>query len=261
LKKSILQVISFSAKKLVLFMLGPWILAVPFAVAIILFLPPISKYKAAFTSKEYQPGTCFFYTDLDGDGITEKVGVTKNSLENSSLKLYKINGGLIEQVNFRHGLTSYPPNSVFGDSDHDGFQEIFLFTATGDSVFLGYCEPFGPEKLALHEWFVDRIRRIGDTVDYGVSSESRLLKDMNRDGYDDLIFFISARYSVAPRQVYVYDIHHDSIYKSGSFGSNLNELKVADINGDGYFEVVGNNQTRGNTRDTMKLMYLTPVHG
>jgi hypothetical protein len=242
-------------RKLFLILLNPWALAIPFTILVVLFLPPVIKYKAAIVSNEFLPGTCFFFSDLDGDGITEKVGVTINSLGNSSLKLYDIKGGLIEQVNFRRGLTSFPPNVSFGDFDHDGFQEIFLFTLSGDSIFIAFSELLGPEKFTTYERFIDRIEIVNDTIDFSVSSGSHLLKDMNRDGYNDLVFTVSARYSIAPRQVYIYDINKDTIWRSGSFGSNLQELKVADINGDGFFEVMGDNLTRGNTRDSMNLKF------
>ncbi|MBP6979143.1 MAG: hypothetical protein PHD61_13055 [Bacteroidales bacterium] len=117
-------------RKFISVLLNPWALAIPFAILVILFLPPVTKYKAAIKSRESLPGTCFFFSDLDGDG------------------------------------------------------------------------------------------------------------------HDDLVFYISARYSIAPRQVHVYDIHQDMIRRSGSFGNNLLELKVADINGDGYYEVMGNSMTR-----------------
>lgn len=242
-------------RKLLPLLLNPWALAVPFTILVILFLPPVTKYRAAIISSESLPGTCFFFSDLDGDGITEKVGVTANSLGNTSLKLYNVMGGLIEQVNFRHGMIGFPPNVNFGDCDHDGFQEIFLFTMSGDSIFLAFSELLGPDKFTAHERFIERVGVIMDTIDFTASSGPELMKDMNRDGYDDLVFFISARYSIAPRQVYVYDIHQDTIWRSGSFGSNLQELKVADINRDGYYEVLGNSMTRGNTRDSMNLRY------
>ncbi|HNS18243.1 MAG TPA: histidine kinase [Bacteroidales bacterium] len=255
MKKSILQVVSFNAKRFIPIVLSPWVLAVPFTVMIILFLPSISRYKATFTSQEYLPGNCFFYTDIDGDGITEKAGVTENSLGNAALKLYDLNGGLIEQVNFRHGLIHFPPNVSFGDSDRDGFGEIYFFTFSEDSVFLGFSEPLGSEKFIAHERFIDRIRAWEDTIDFTAGSGPGLLKDMNQDGYEDLLFYITARHSIVPRQVYMYDIRNDTIWRSGSYGSNLNELKIADINGDGHLEVMGNNMTRGNTRDKMNLAF------
>ena len=177
--------LSFNSKRLIPVLLNPWLLAVPFSAMIILFVPPIPKYKAEFISKDFLPGTCFFYADLDSDGITEKVGVKKNSLDNASLRLYNVNGGLIDQVNFSHGLTCFPPNLIFGDSDHNDYREIFLFTASDDSVFLAFLEPMSPGKFTTQERFIDRIRKIEDTVDFTASSGPDLMKDMNRDGYDE----------------------------------------------------------------------------
>ncbi len=242
-------------KKIFLALLNPWALAVPFTLMIILLLPPVLKYKIGIVSREYLTGTCFFFMDLDVDSLTEKVGVAENQLGNASLKLYNPRDGLIEQVNFRHGLTSFPPNVSFADSDHDGFGEIYFFTFSRDSVFLAFTEPLGPEKFTAHERFIDRVGSVGDTIDFTAGSGSYPFKDMNLDGFDDLVFYILARFSISPRQVYVYDIQRDTILRSGSFGNNINELKMADIDRDGFLEVMGDNSTRGNTRDSMRLMY------
>ena len=90
----------------------------------------------------------------------------------------------------------------------DGFKEIYLFGISLDSVFISYIEPLGPGKYKQYDKFVDAIRYTEDRLlDFAVASDDRLIRDLDGDGFYEIVILIRSGYSLLPRKLYVYDIN------------------------------------------------------
>jgi len=75
--------------KLVSFLISPWILALPVALIIIFFLPHFEKYKIELVKKGVcdKPDSFVTFSDLDGDGFSEKVNLFNNQKGDAAIKV------------------------------------------------------------------------------------------------------------------------------------------------------------------------------
>jgi two-component sensor histidine kinase len=64
------------------------------------------------------------------------------------------------------------------------------------------------------------------------------VEDMNGDGSGDLIFAITGGFSRHPRNVFIFDVLHNSLIKSPESGAYIKELFLFDLDKDGYDEIL-----------------------
>ena len=63
--------------------------------------------------------------------------------------------------------------------------------------------------------------------------------DLNGDGFGEVIFSVNSRFSPIPRQVFAYDIRHDSLFSSPELGPEIVGTPIIyDINQDGKPEIL-----------------------
>ena len=74
------------------------------------------------------------------------------------------------------------------------------------------------------------------------------MDDLNGDGYKELIFGITTGFSIFPRNIYAYDIVHDTLISSPKSGFSFQEIRQQDINGDGKNEILLTGYSPGNTK-------------
>jgi len=239
-----------------------WFLALIVAIPAIVFFPPVfDKYKADLEETIHNSGKIYkiYFVDLDSDGIKEKVKCFPDANGRLSLHYFEDGGEkLIDQLNFP--FQHYPGFSqiYFEDVDKNGFTEIYGFTIYQDSLFLNWFEPY-PNKNGLpHSKFVTKL----GTYDKGkidVNIFGLYLNDLNQDGSSDIIFPVSSGYSLTPRNIFVFDVKNDSIYHSEYTGLNQFNLSFADLNGDSKPEIIADNGTSGNLKDSLGNLHTDNV--
>jgi hypothetical protein len=127
--------------------------------------------------------------------------------------------------------------------------EIYLFTLSDDSILLHCIEYQQVPKLLFNDKFIARIGKNENTPDYRIVPGK--VSDLDGDGYGELIFALSAGFSKQPRNVFAYDINHDSLLKSPKSGSFISKLKILDLDEDGKEEIILGTTASGNISDTM----------
>ena len=213
-----------------------------FSALLFYFLGPVSfeKFKVHIeTGEKPESDHRVYYHDFDHDGFSEEVRLkTGNGLE-PAIKIYTHEGKLIDQWNF---LENWIPKSlVFGDYDGDHYDEAYCFTMTKDSLFL-----YGIDPRQIGRFFIFRKFIVSAPVPnpnrkgkWDVQSVSSVFADLNGDGFKDLVFLVSAGFSLQPRRVFGYDIHGKKILGfSPLSGAKLGKLIAFDINHDHQPEIL-----------------------
>ena len=174
-----------------------------------------------------------FYHDFDHDGFSEQVLLKYGSsiylAQESGIKIYNSNGGIIDQWNFLEPWVLQKP--LFADTDQDGYDEVYIFTMRNDSLFLYGVDPRQKLRFKIYRKFLfhgprpnPNPKKIWDL--YIIQGFSL---DGDKDGYPDLYFNVRAGFSLQPRQMFAYSVHKDSLWASPISGALLAEPRVLHI--------------------------------
>ncbi|MCX6272352.1 MAG: histidine kinase [Bacteroidetes bacterium] len=202
-------------KRLFNLLLSPFFFAFLVAISIILFIPRQSKYKIVLTKTGItdKSNSIVIYADVNDDNSCEKVNLFHNNIGNAALKIQGNNEGLSTWVDYS-GV--YLKDDFFtGDFNHNNFPEVYFISVKQDSVFCNSLE-FNGKGYAKDVRFITRVKLIDGKMD--VQFACPVFFDLQNDGFDDLFLSVNAGYSLKPRQLFVIDLHRDTILKGPELG-------------------------------------------
>ncbi len=247
----------FKRQKTENFLLSPLFLALIISAVIVLAIPSIKKYKLEVVRKYkiIKSGGVSFYEDLDSDGKSEYLVSFSNGIGEHSLRITTHDNRLIDTWNF---YKLYPPRSISfpvysGDYNDDGFKEIYAISWINDSIFLDIVTPLKKNGIKRKNIFLDTLASYNQSADFRANMDQ--LKDVNNDGFKELLLSLSAGYSLHPRRAYMYDIKNDNLSISPLSGVTLIKFKIIDIDNDGTYEILGSTSTTGNIKPEMNIPY------
>ena len=236
---------------------SPFLLALPVAVIIILFVPaPAYKYKVQLINQEYigKPDIQAFYYDLNGDGVDEELEFYANMAKGeAAFKVVKPDGCNYEQWNFPGYYPSYSGHHFCADLNKDGFPEVFVFYYNDDSVFMGAIQPYPDKKVLFLKKFITCINKREGKIDFAVANFQTA--DMNGDGNKDLIFEVIAGFSKQPRKIFIYNPVKEKFRSSKSLGAKFGHMVIADLNYDSIPEIYCATSASGNIHDSLRFPY------
>ncbi len=221
--------------------INPFLLPlIPAVIVIALLLDNFKPYVLELEERSLlRENEYYWYGDITNDGYTEEVQILSDD-HRVSVMVRNFEGKLFRQWNFYGSLNNirFSGIPVMGDTNKDGINELFLFTMSADSVFL---HKINVEK-DLYEESLYRgrfITRVGypevhpDPVIRGTQ-----MTDLNGDLRKELVFAISARFALRPRNVYAYFAAADSLVKSPAAVYTIRSLRQADLTGNGRNEIL-----------------------
>jgi Histidine kinase len=218
-------------------------LAIIPAIVVSFFLLPVgSKYILSIEPTAKFTGQ-FVYTDLNSDSISESVFIGKGApyfficARNYNLRYY-------DQWNLTDSLNPSISDVFFGNYDHDRFQEVYIFTHKGDSLFLNANELLDPAGTRLDRIFITKIGYIKGEVTSVLKPAGFF--DENGDGRDELYFGITTGFAEDPRRLYYFDLVHKKLHSSQFTGIICLDPKMADVDGDNRPEIFGDMSACGN---------------
>ncbi|NSW95447.1 MAG: histidine kinase, partial [Bacteroidales bacterium] len=226
------------------FILHPAFLSIPIWVAVIIILPPIfSKYAVRHLKDVFSVDVIsYFYSDLDCDGNSEKISVDLADDERTKIIVYK-NDRIVDQFNIEYQPT-HLSSILFDDYNHDNYLEIYVFTASDDSIFLSIIDPLKSGKTILSGRYVDSWQKAEDSDS---NPSIRPLGTMEGgESQSDLFFVIQSGYCLKPRKLYRYIIDRDTLFKSPEAGFNISNCIIKDLDNDNMPEFIPEIQAPGN---------------
>ena len=238
--------------------ISPFIIALPIGLVIILLLPPIfEKYTIKLDKSIYAKDQQHYFHDLDHDNHSELIR-TCDAYGLSAfpyISCYRdyvpgVNHDLIGQFNWGKPFLKIS-RLMFGDYDNDQSDEIYFFSYSNDSVFLDGLDPLNQRRFFLDRFITTATFREGQP-DFEIFNGG--LHDIDNNGYKEVIFTITAGFSLYPRTIYVYDIYHDSLYKSDNQDAYfVGRPQIVTHNGISY--ILSASYAAGNIKDSTDILY------
>ncbi|MFW6275474.1 MAG: sensor histidine kinase [bacterium] len=236
-----------------------WFLALFIFVPFILFLPPLFEQYKIVPEKSEPFGTNLlnhYYVDLNSDGEKEKIVSYVDVLnERLCLQYFEKDEPVpVDQLNYPHNYHTDLPHVFFFDSDGNGFTEVYGFTMKDDSLYLNWFEPYPDWNSNSCSKFITLVQPFNDNkFDFWVREMHFI--DLNGDNSKELVFPGIAGYSLAPRNIFVFDKQKNTVFKSPYYGVNLYDLRFSDINNDSNLEIISNCSSSGNQKEIPSNAY------
>lgn len=237
---------------------SPFVIAIPFALITILLQPVnFNKYKFELISKQIADKLHTygrqFYVDLDNDGNSEEISNFMDFPQMNSVKVTTKNNIFIDQWNFLGEYNYAFCSTFFADYDHDSLTEIFNFYNRHDSIFLGAIQPFNDKLLFVKDFFIDTIWDTNGKVDFAIDDFS--VHDLDKDGFDEIVFDINAGFSKYPRRLYAWNVKKNQLLKSPNTGFKKGGQHFIDINSDGFEEIFVSTYSQDNIKPDDFIAY------
>lgn len=232
----------------------------PFMIAMIItgctaiFLPQFfDRYQISVLERELlEKDKTIYYKDLDRDGSPEIIRLIQFQSA-PAVEFRNLQNRLIYTWNFRNEWIE-PSQAVFGDYNRDGYQEVYVFTQSGDSVFVNGFQLYPVPTLVLDNFFITCVAKHNNKNDFSIIPAG--LADVSGDDFEELIFAITAHFVLQPRQLYAIDIRNHQLIASVPTGMHFNApLSILQASEDGAAFVLASNSATNNIKDTNKQPY------
>ncbi len=214
---------------------NPFLLPLIPAVVIILILPvSFDPFAIEVVNQTTLPeNRTLYWDDLTNDGFSERMYLAEEETF-TWITVYDHNRVLYDQWNFQgtqeHIHFPFAPQFT-GDYNRSGQKEIYLFTMVQDSLLLHMVGDLEERTPAVQNRFIATVGPGRGVPDPRVDIIS--MEDITGDGYRELVFSVSSRFSLYPRRIFAYSAARDSLMKSPESYYNIRNVQVADITGDG----------------------------
>jgi len=200
-----------------------------------LYNPYIAKLDST-NSKLLADGQKIFYGDIDGDGNSEEFNYYHTSDNKQPIVNQNNADGDFENTWILEGVIVHNFDFLFGDFNNDLQNEIYVFSADKDGIYLYGIEGKASNSFVLNKAKVFSFNEFN--IEHNIIIHSSGLFDLNNDGFKEVIFTINNRYSNNGRKVLAYDIKNNNLLESAEIGLQLvGKPIVFDVDGDGYYEI------------------------
>jgi hypothetical protein len=213
------------------------------------------------TSQMLADGQKNRYIDVDNDGNSEEFVyyhlsdnrqpiVTQYTHEGVSQNTWYLDGEVVENFDF-----------IWGDSNQDSLNEIYVFSKTKNMLFLYRLMPIDIDHFEIQKLPVCEIGE--NEINSHLVIHSGGLADLNKDGFKEVVFSVNSRFSAKPRRIFSYDVHNNIMNSSSEIGMQLVGCPILfDVNRDGFPEIflsTFNSANQGNLIPPNKSSYATSI--
>jgi hypothetical protein len=236
---------------------SPFLLALPLAIVLILFLPnPTSKYKATLSRKIVadKPNSEEYFKDLTGDGVDERICIFSNLAKGeAAVKVLSHQGITYDQWNFPGKYEPYSQSYCAADLNNDGYPEIYVFFYHADSVFMGAFQPYPNKKIFFRKKLITKVMKRDGKIDFYIYQFH--VANLYHNPYKQLVLALSAGFSRQPRSIFIFDWVTQTFHHSQSVGAKLCQLVLADMDSDTIPEIYCISSASGNIPDSLGIPY------
>ncbi len=181
--------------------------------------------------------TGYFYHDLNRDRFSEKYRINnaQTDITHYYLQFYKYSGRLIDQFTFYSPIKHQ--NIFFNDLDGNGYEECMVFTQQGDSLYLSAID-IGKGEFIMFRQPVLQAQKPYPYKFWDMEILGSEFMDVNRDGWNEIVFIFSSGHSEHPRGIKIYDIRKRELVDSLYMNAKPSQLLLTDITGNGRREII-----------------------
>ncbi|MCF8233558.1 MAG: histidine kinase [Bacteroidales bacterium] len=238
-------------RKLFNIALSPYFLALLVSVIVIALIPyRFNSYQASLIKSNYSAASenqLISYADLDGNQYDEQIDFKTNLEGNAAIVIRDHELKTIGQFNLNGDYPGGTHFFSFHDCDHDDFNEVYVLIVRNDSVFLSFSELVDLKKVDFQEIYIDQLLKNSSLNDYNIGIQH--IDDLDSDGVDEVLFRIRGGFSLQPRNIYAFNPVDKSLLKSPLSYSYMSVRSIADIDGDGFKEILTGTQSTGNATE------------
>lgn len=188
------------------------------------------------TSELLADGQKIYYEDVDNDGDSEEFIYYHLSDNRQPVINQYSNSGEFEQAWYLEDEIVENFEIISGDYNNDSLCEIYVFSKDNDHLYL-----YGLGAAVSQQFVVEKVPvcAIPTKVEnQHIVIHAGGMADLNGDGYKEIIFSVSSRFSQSPRCVISYDIHNKVLNRSPELGLQLvGSPIIFDIDGDNNPEI------------------------
>ena len=102
---------------------------------------------------------------------------------------------------------------IFKDFNNNGTEEIIVFTLSRDAIYLNLIDPIETRNLLTYNRLIDNWTKPANSDDRPNFNNIFIPEEL-KDSSGEITFYISAGFSLQPRNVYKYYYFTDSLIKS-----------------------------------------------
>jgi hypothetical protein len=237
--------------------LSPYFIAFLITFVVILILPDyFSKYKLELNDSGILERSNAFFTwcDLDLDGQSEELEIFINTEGKTTVKILNYKGLITGQWFFDGQMVPRDNRLFCGDPEGFGKIKVFVPILRNDSLFLNCFLPEAAGELLFKDQFITRVTGNKQKYDYGVNSF--FLADLDHNGTKELLFVVSAGFSLQPRAIFALDLKNKTLIRSPLCGALIGISDLFDINHDGFPEIFCNCSAPANYPDTTTIPFI-----
>ncbi|GEM_PF-3799609 len=195
-----------------------------------------------FHLKENKSGNIqspYLFRDLNNDGFSELYQVINGQDDRHYITIYSHRDAVIDQLNMKEHINARWV--YFGDYTGDGYDECFVFTVKGDSLFLYTFDIANKKPLLWHHFLMI----VPYPHPHFIITDAALY-DLQGNYSKELLFLVHAGLASAPRGLYVFDLQKKQIIKRFENHSSKTKLLITDLSGDGRDEIIIYGKANGN---------------
>lgn len=208
--------------------------------------PYILSQQSGLIQKEDQ----IFFHDLNGDGTTEQIH-SKPGEPLNNLPIMTNDGKYYDQWNVGETFVPEISELIFGDYDHDGLSEIYVFSMNRDTIFLNALEAFDSSGLRLRRHYVTVVNLVEGQNNSVIKPVGFF--DYDKDGFKEFYFAITTGFGLWPRNCYLFNLKTLKLFTSASFGVNFDKPTFADLDNDSVPEIITSSSSPGNQKSKQPL--------
>lgn len=177
------------------------------------------------------------YDDINNDGCKENIELFSSDSKYATINncdgsiRYAVPFYCEDYIGFNQNITN--------DYNKNGIDELYVFTHSGDTVFLNIIELFEEKERAIASHKIiplERFQFFNDKPDCLINNV--YYDDLNQDAYQEIIFSLRAGFTVSPRKLYYYDIYNNTLKSTEDLGAACSISNLTDVNNDGKNEIL-----------------------
>jgi hypothetical protein len=133
---------------------NPFVIAMVISGITAIFLPQFfDRYQISMIDSEIlEKDKTIYYKDLNQDGEPEMIRLIQFQSA-PAVEFRNLQNRHIYTWNFKNDWIE-PSQAIFGDYNRDGFQEVYVFTQSGDSVFVNGFQLYPVPVIVLDNFFI-----------------------------------------------------------------------------------------------------------